>query len=608
VRTAPPATPPPRWEIFLSAVDRRVFGWLAVAGAALVAAVAYGGVLGAPFYLDDHASIVDNPWVRWERLRLDWLGRTLFDAPTARPVAYLSFALNYWLAGPDPAGFRIVNVAILVLNGVLVMQLVRRLVARMLPDASAAQRETMAVLAGLLFVAHPIQTQAVTYIVQRMTGLSVLFYLLALLAWLRARDATQRATRIRNGVGCALAWALALGSKEIAITLPAAIWLIEWFAYRELDARFARRSALRLGLPILLCGLVAYAWLTHGTDWGYAGQPFSAGERLLSELRVLMIYLGLAIHPAPARLNLLYDLPLSRSLFDPPSTLAAALGLVGLAAVGVAAARRAPLLSFGLAWWGLQLLLESAILPLALVFEHRMMLPMVGLVAAAGYGCVVLARGRTGPALAVGLALVLALALAARARNAVWSDERVFWSDVAAKSPGLVAAQNNLAMALGRAGRPDEAMQALERALAIDPDDAEARNNRGAQWLARGRVTAAIADFRRVLERNPQHPRALHNLGRALSAQGDHEAALVALEAARDADPQSAPLWNGLGAVYVALGRLGPAEQSFRRALALDPANGEARANLGIVLQMREDQRAGASRSPDGASTLESAR
>jgi len=554
-----------------------------------VALLAYGGALDAPFYLDDHASIVDNPWIRWDGLRLDWLGRTLFDAPTARPVAYLSFALNHWATGLDPAGFRVVNVALLVASGLLVIQLVRRLTARLHPQASDGARAAMAVLAGLLFVAHPLQTQAVTYLVQRMTELSVFFYLLALLAWLRARDATERGRRIRNASACALAWALALGSKEIAITLPAAIWLIEWFAYRDLDSGFARRSALRLGLPLLLIGFAAYAWLMGGS--GYAGRSFTVGERLLSELRVTWIYLGLALLPAPSRFNLLYDLPLSHSLLDPPTTALAALGLLGLAGLAIATARRVPLLSFGLAWAGLQLLLESAILPLALVFEHRMLLPSVGLAAAAGGGLVQAFRGRVAPALAVGLVAVLALGLASRARNAVWSDELQLWSDVVAKSPGLVAAQNNLAMALARAGRVREAQLALERALAIDPGDPEALNNRGVQALERGEPAAAIADFRAALARSPRHPRALYNLGRAVALGGDPEAALPWLEAATEADPDAAPLWNGLGAVQVELGRLDAAEVSFRRAAALDPGNLEVRGNLAVVRQLRGAQR-----------------
>lgn len=569
---------------------RRHLALLAVPAAAALAAIAYGAALGAPFYLDDHASIVDNPWIRWDGPRLDWLPRTLFDAPTARPVAYLSFALNHWATGLDPAGFRIVNVALLVASGLLVMALVRRLAARLYPQSSAAARETMALLAGLLFVAHPLQTQAVTYLVQRMTLLATAFYLAALLCWLRAREATRRPQRLRNGVAGALCWLLALGSKEIAITLPAAIWLVEWYGWRDLDAAFLRRSALRLALPALALGFAAYAWLLGGHGWGYAGKPFGPGERLLSELRVTWIYLSLALWPDPSRLNLLYDLPLSRSLLDPPSTALSAVGLLALVGLAIATARRAPMLSFGLAWAGLHLLLESAVLPLALVFEHRMLLPSVGLCAAAGCGLVRALRGRIAPALALGLAAALALALAARARNAVWSDELRLWSDVAAKSPGLVAAQNNLAMALARAGRAEASRRALERALAIDPGNPEALVNRGAQELERGEIGAAIADFRAVLARSPRDPRALHNLGRALALSGDPGSALGWLESATAADPDAAPLWNGLGAVQVQLGRLADAELSFRRALALDPGDAAVRENLAVVRRLRADQ------------------
>lgn len=540
----------------------------------------YAPGLAAPFVLDDHASLVENPWIRWDTLRLDLLWRTLFEGPTARPVAYLSFALDHWAHGLDPRGFRLANVAILVGSALLVARLARVILARLRPAPPAAAARGIAWLSALLFVAHPLQIQSVTYLVQRMTGLAVFFTLAALLAFVRARESPPGVRRWRWGGAALGLWLLALGSKEIAITGPVAAWLLEWCFWRNLDAGFAKRSALRLGLPLLLLGAAAYAALTIDAGWGYAGKPFTAGQRLLTELRVVVFYLSLFVLPLPSRLNLLHDFALSHSWFDPPTTLLALLCLVGLAWLAVRCARPAPVLFFALAWSFLQLLLESAVLPLALAFEHRMGLPLVGLCIGAAWSVFAAASLRPARALPVGLALVAALALATATRNALWSDELAFWSDVAAKSPRLLAAQNNLGMALARAGRPAQAEAATLRALALGPTDAEVLNNLGTFALARGDRRGAVARFQEALRYAPEHHRAHFNLGMTLGEDGEIEAGIAHVEAALRAAPQEAALWNGLGALRLLQGELDAAEAALRRAQALEPGHADTAANL----------------------------
>jgi Flp pilus assembly protein TadD len=556
----------------------------------MLGAAIYASALDAPFVLDDYGSIVENPFVHWDSLRLDLLPQTLFGGPTARPVANLSFALDHWAHGLDPRGFRVVNVAILVASALLVARLARVLLARLRPPVPEPAARGIAWLPALLFVAHPLQIQSTTYIVQRMTGLAVLFTLGALLAWFRARESASRGARWRWGALAVSLWLLAIGAKEIAITGPVAVWLCEWFFWRDLDPRFARRSLFMVGLPLALCGAAAYALLTRDLGWGYAGKPFTPGERLLTELRVVVFYLSLFVWPLPSRLNLLHDFPLSQSLLDPPSTALSLLVLLALAAGGWLAARRAPLVSFALAWCALQLVIESAILPLALAFEHRMALPLVGLCLGAAWLLFAVFRMRTAPALALGLAWVTALGVATQRRNALWSDELAFWSDVAAKSPHVLAAQNNLGMALARAGRPQEAEAATHRALAIDPTDAEALNNLGTLRLARGDRSGARASFTEALHYAPDQFRAHFNLGMVLGESGDIEGGLEHLQAAVESAPYEATVWNGLGALRLLQGDLDAAEEALRRALELDPGQADAQANLARVQALRSAQ------------------
>jgi Tfp pilus assembly protein PilF len=480
----------------------------------------------------------------------------------------------------DPRGFRLVNVAILIASAWLVGRLALALLARLRQPPPEPAARGIAWLAALLFVAHPLQIQSVTYIVQRMTSLAVLFTLAALLAFVRARESAARGPRWRWGALAIGLWLLAMGSKEIAITGPVAAWLLEWFFWRDLDPRFARWSALRLGLPLLLAGAAAYALQTHDIGWGYAGKPFTPGERLLTELRVVVFYLSLFALPLPSRMNLLHDFALSRSLLDPPATLLALLTLIAVGVGAVLCARRAPLVSFGIAWCALQLVLESALLPVALAFEHRMALPLVGLCIGAAWAVFAACAMRPRLALPIGLAWVAALGLATASRNALWSDEVAFWSDVAEKSPYVLAAQNNLGMALARAGRADEAEAASLRALALDPTDAEVLNNLGALALGRGERAVAEQRFREALRYAPSHYRALFNLGMTLAEEGRVDEGIAYLEAALRVAPQEASLWNGLGGLELLRGNLDASEAALRHALALDPTLADAHANL----------------------------
>jgi Tfp pilus assembly protein PilF len=545
---------------------------------ALVGFALYAPVLGAPFYYDDYQNIVDNPHLRWTELRAEAVLPTAFEGPTQRPVANLSFALSYYAGGPGPVAFRIVNVVLHLLSAMLVAWLALALIERV-PDPPAPRvARWMALFAGLIFVAHPLQTQTVTYVVQRMNGLSAFFCLLSLAVWLKGRGA-RGARRSGWWSAAALAWLLALGSKEVAIALPAGIWLCEWLFIRGGDATFLRRSAW-IGVPVLVIGgLVLYALILPEVGLGYDGRPFSGPERLLTELRVVIFYLGLALAPLPSRLNLLHEFPLSHSLLDPPSTLLCGLALVAMTLLALSLARRAPLLAFGFAWFLTFLAVESFGLPLALVYEHRTYLPMLGVAFAMAWAVLTVGGGRIG-GIALGAVVVTLLAVGTLVRNHVWADELRFWSDTAAKSPSHAGAQNNLGKALMRAGRSEQARVRFEAALAIDPGEVEAHNNLGSLLRETGRVAEALAHFEAALNRAPQHVGARHNLAMTRAETGQLDEGLAQLEAILRGQPEIAHVWNSYGALLFQSDRLDEAAQAFATAVSLDPSYGPAGSNL----------------------------
>jgi len=540
---------------------RRVRSFLGhVAVAAVLGALTlglYASTADFPFAFDDLNNIRDNPHIRAERLSWDTLWRAATHGPTKRPVAYVSFALSYRVGGLEPAAYRWGNIAIHAVCGWLVYLLALRLLAlhERLPNQSPPRsfpktRVAVALLTAAIFVAHPLQTQSVTYVVQRMASLSALFSLVSLLCWLAGR---ARAGGPRRWLWAAAfaSWLLALLSKENAATLPAVVLLIEWFFLRDLDPAWLRRHAVAIGaVAAAAVGLgVAYlAFLTSSHGWELYG--FTPVERMLSELRVLWRYLALVALPLPSWQNLGHEVAISRSLLEPPTTLVAGAGLALLFAGLVATARRRRLVAFCGLWFFVNLAIESSFVPLALMWEHRLYLPLVGpalIVSHTLFGF----RPRTAPwAVAAGVALVALLATGTVLRNQVWRDEITLWSDVTSKSPGDARAWNNLGQAHAQSGRFEAAEQAFSEAVRQDPE----------------------------------YPRARANLGIALQRLGRIDEALEAYGAALRLEPGIATTWSDRGSAYLALGRWDEARDDYLAALRLAPRS--ASAHYGVVLAL----------------------
>jgi tetratricopeptide (TPR) repeat protein len=507
---------------------------------ALLAGLAFAAwhvAFDAEFLLDDWDNIVHNPYDRWTELSVrNALGAMLGPA-VRRPVAHLSFGLNHYFAGYDPRAFRIPNVALHAVNGALVYAfslLVLRRLRRARPEARPAlapgSEYAVALLAGLLFVAHPLQIQSVTYVVQRMTSLATCFYLIALWLWLRSSwEAVSSAQRRWLRAGACAAGLLALGSKEIAVMLPFAVWLCEGCFSDEPRRHWLQRRAA----PIALASLAFFALLgfqSVSPEWQH--QSFTVGEKLLSAPRVLCFYLSLIALPLPSRLNLLHVLEPSHSLLDPVTTLPAALAIAALSALCLASVRRFPVAAFGGLWFFLHVVLEASTLPLRLVFEHRLYLPLAGV----AFATAVLLFGALGErrrlAALLGTLLVGALGAATWTRNAVYADSRALWVDAAAKSPGDWLARMLHAGVLAQDGRHAEALEEAVQASALEPESPRPHALRGAVLAALGRDEEAIAAYRTAASLSETDALSRESAALLLDKQGRlDEAAQLLMEA-----------------------------------------------------------------------------
>jgi tetratricopeptide (TPR) repeat protein len=390
------------------------------------------------------------------------------------------------------------------------------------------------------------QTQAVTYIVQRMTSMCTLFYLLSLWLYVLGRVCENRNRRLALWVGSAVSFSLAIGTKQIAATLPLAILLYEWFFFQDLHTEWFRRRiqyVLAAGAFFVVVGLLYLG--IHPLDRifaQYESRDFTPIERLLTQPRVVWLYIGLLVYPNPNRLNLLHDISISHNFLDPPSTLLAILGIVGLVGLAALIARRHRLLSFCILWFFLHLVIESSIIPLELVFEHRVYLPMFGVALALPYLFAnVLANRPISWFVVCGL-LVVTHAVGTFERNADWKDRISLWTDVLEKNP-----------------RADRAF-----------------NNRGNYYRSIDDFDRAIDDYDAVIELTPQEPLPYYNRANAYQALVKHDLAIADYNEALRFDPNHSGSFNNRGNSYLALGKPKLALADFNRAIELAPANASA--------------------------------
>jgi len=563
-----------------------------LAGALAIVAVVllvYLSALDAPFTFDDENNITQNPGIRWGSLRL-W-------SPTARPVANGSFALSHAWFGLDVRGYRAVNVGIHGLASLAVMMLgaqwSRSFDAR--GRLSAAGHAGVGVVAGLVFASHPLATQSVTYVVQRMTSLSTLFYVGALWLWIASAGWTSRG-RAWGRWGSVFVWVLGMGTKEIAATWPVVVWLWEW-GYgrgRGRGGEFVRRTWWMWAVALLGGGLALWGYGAGDPFGEYARKPFTLGERLWTEPRVWWRYVGLWLWPDPSRLSVIHGVEMSRGAFAPWTT---GLSWVSWLVAGVAGAvawRResSRWVGFAVGWYLVQQAVEGTVLPLEPMYEHRTYLPSVGLSIGLSYGAAqLLQRGDArvrGLGLAVAAAGIAALAFAAHARNQVWRSPEALWSDALAKAPSHPRPHTNYGMALAGAGDHEAAVRAYRRAAELEPGFQEAWHNQGVSLAALGRDAEARAAFERAIELEPRDVYALRGLASVLIRAGELDAGADVL--ARAARVGGGPaLYAQLAHARAQQGRLDEAVRWLAVALSMDRSRADYHALFADLSVLRGD-------------------
>ncbi|MCM8794883.1 MAG: tetratricopeptide repeat protein [Candidatus Omnitrophica bacterium] len=474
----------------------------------------------------------------------------------ARPVLSLSLALNYAAGTLNPWGYHLVNTAIHLLSAWVLYGILRRILPRSGGKGSPADASAPAAAAALLWAVHPLQTESVTYIIQRSELMAGLCVLSALYSSIRGWRLCAAASVI-----------IGIGAKPTAAVAPLLVFLYHRFfqtgSWLEI---LKREKALYAGLAAGLAMLaVQMSVLPKGLDpsAGLGLKEVTPAAYAMTQPGVILHYLKLTLWPVGLCLN--YEWPLAETAAQ---AVAPGLLLLVLAAVTVLLFRRRNWAGFWAAWFFLTLAPTSSVIPLAdAAFEHRMYLPLIGPVT-----LLVLGLGRFLSRRwfwAVVLAAALGLSALTIRRNGVYASETAMWTDVVSKRPLSSRAHNNLGLALAAQGRHEEALEEFRKAVALNPLDAVAHNNLGLALLKQKRVGEAEAIFRELIRTSEKYTPAYNNLALLLTRRGETQEAIRLYRKSLALDPYNALTHKNLGVALQKEGRMEEAEGHFRRAAEL---------------------------------------
>lgn len=526
----------------------RVWGSLLIAVCGLLA---YADSFDAPFVFDGSNYLFSN-----EAIRTLWPPDELLTFAQTRPVGYVSFALNYqlgllvWDDGYHLASWHATNLAIHIAAACTLFGIARRtLQTPRLVDRFGPAASRVALAIAVVWVVHPLNTQSVTYVYQRLESLMGLFYLQTLYAFTRYAESRRTAWGVVSVVSCLLATA----TKEVAVTAPLMVlWYDRVFIAKDTAELLKRRGALHALLFASLTFPVAMmSWMSNTGKYQSAGildtNRVTVLQYTQTQPEIVLHYLRLAFVPWP--LNIDYAWPIRDDW-----NIAATLLCGGLVVLTVWAAFKRPVLGFLGGWWFVILAPTSSFAPIVdLAFEHRTYLSSIAptaLVVCFAYWAV----GRLTPRLkgdettagdvrAMLLLIVTALLTTMTLlRNYDYRSELSLWRDVAEKAPHNPRGQYNYGVYLQLAEPPefDDAIRQYRRTLELDPRYADAHLNLGNLAAYREEWTEAKQHYERLRELQPANATALYGIAQAAEKLNDQLGARIAVEQLLAVDPDHA--------------------------------------------------------------------
>ncbi|MFQ5454579.1 MAG: tetratricopeptide repeat protein [Nitrospirota bacterium] len=607
--------------------------------------------LYSPFLYDDIRNIVDNNAIHLTDISVYTLKNIVHNSSISRnrPITNITFAINYYFGGLEVYGYHIVNIIIHIITAItiyLFLYITLEMRVQKTKDPCISDRSFwIGMIAALLWSTSPVQTQAVTYIVQRATSMATMFYMMSLLCYVNGRISGGRGHPALYYLLSTVFAFLAFGSKEISATLPFVIILYEIYFFTQSNTKRMRKRAIYFTGIIMVSVLIfshlymdegiisALKRLTEPPVSNIEQQAFTAGERILTQFRVIIYYITLLILPLPSRLRVLYNFPVSHSLFDPLTTIPAIVIILGLIVYALSIVRKRGVISFFMLWFFLNLVIESLITRLHLVFEHRLYLPSIGFFVIVGVGMVKFTemvkyrKNSTVSSLPdcllpaanciIIIAVIFIQSLWTIQRNYVWQDVSLLWRDNIKKEPYLSDPHNELGVHYYSHGDIDSAVKEYKMAIEIDPDYTTAHNNLAQIYEETEETEPAIEQYIEVIRSDPSKIKAYINLamlyekkedinmavkvykllkerykdniysyielGRIYTDQKKWDMAIDEYKRVIEIFPNAPLVYNTLGILYKRTGRIDLSIDAYKKALRLDPDIADAHYNLGLI-------------------------
>lgn len=413
----------------------------------LLMLLAYSSSFNGDWIFDDYDNIIYNQGVHLSALDFESLKSSIFadlkgEGKLYRPIPMLTFGINWYFSQSNTFGYHLVNFCIHFISAYflfLSIKLILRTPRFKLIFTNKKQVYIIAFFSALLWAIHPIQIQAVTYIVQRMASMAGMFVIIAIFLFLYGLQQTHFKVKILAFGGCLIAGLCGVLSKENALLLPLFLVLIYWVFY--LKGGFFKKhkriwavSLVTIFIVLLAGGLVYFFSVKFQANFEI--RYFNWWERLLTQSRVIFLYLYQIFWPAPSQFQIEHYVPISTSLFQPLSTFIASLAIIVMLVLAIINARKYPLTSFAILFFFLAHTIESTIIPLELVYEHRNYIPSMFIAVPIVYGFLRLinfikAKNPSFSRIAVllGLMVIILIGGVTWLRNGVWQDPKnIYWT------------------------------------------------------------------------------------------------------------------------------------------------------------------------------------
>lgn len=622
----------------------------------LFSLVIYADTLKNGFVYDDATTIVGNTFIKHLSNLPGLLSKGIYFSQsgemTYRPVVTFTYFLDYALYGLNPWGFHLTNILLHALNGILLYAFLTFIIQpsvvtplKLKPPFSFITNQPL--LISLLFITHPVLTEAVNAVSFREDLLSFAFYVVTLILYVKLRlslTSIHRLSGIMIYLLSCFSYILALFSKEMAVTLPLVICCYEWlYSYKENIFVSRILNPYNIGYMILTLIYFYFRFYFFSNPVDRVDPEWGINERLLTLPLLLLYYFKITIFPISLSAD--YDIT-SIKLFSSYfiiSLIAVASFLTGAFLLR----KRYHGVAFGSLFFAITLLPVYNIIPIGNPFAERYLyLPVLGFACATGLAIHKMASlsEKCRPFCIMSIIIVFMFTVLTVQRNCIWKDEYSLWADTLEKAPNSTRAHYGMGNAFASKGMLEEAIQEYKesirlasyypeafnalglayykkgmekegkeamaaasetrglinyykkglvedailqykKALEIDPAHRDARYNLALLYQEQGRNEEAIKEYIIALQYRPDDFYTLNSLGLAFFQKGFFEKALSLYRKTLDIDPESVAPYNNIGMVYAVMGRVGEAEKWFKKGLMIDSESAESYYNLGFLYQ-----------------------